>query len=406
MTSKRPCMRRARRYAGATLTGGLLGLLTLLLTGCAGTSGVALPDGAAMAPPLPAKGNLAHEPTAPPVVGLEQPDLLPDFARPRVVDERNRIFSGFYYRGLRAEDFQASTPPEFARGHEQLLGAVSCVSISPTLVRRGGVRGASDNVPGEASPNIEALGFSAVFDPQCSWRNPDLPEEVLGFVLQHEQVHFALMEITARQLNQRSVELTAMLMQSALAGQSDPDRPLDPIRVPIEAKVAQDLHRHEQFDKDTSTATTAAVQQRWFDRVMLELSLMPEITASGARTQTLRLVADCQAYAARLEQLEATLGGPDIRAHERLAGQHELCTRQIVASVQRLARESPLACRALLRRTLGRQSARGQSLWPQAHWLADALASPPAQLGQWTTLGADDYAYQALFEHLCSERWP
>jgi hypothetical protein len=47
---------------------------------------------------------------------------------------------------------------------------------------------------------IERLAFEAVMLPDRSWWNPKIPANMRGYVLQHEQIHFALMELAAQQL--------------------------------------------------------------------------------------------------------------------------------------------------------------------------------------------------------------
>ena len=53
------------------------------------------------------------------------------------------------------------------------------------------------------SARVEQVVFEAVMIPEKSWWNPHLEKGREDYVLQHEQIHFALMEIAARQLTAR-----------------------------------------------------------------------------------------------------------------------------------------------------------------------------------------------------------
>jgi hypothetical protein len=47
---------------------------------------------------------------------------------------------------------------------------------------------------------IDHLAFEAVMIPERSWWNPAIQANMTGYVLQHEQIHFALTELAARKL--------------------------------------------------------------------------------------------------------------------------------------------------------------------------------------------------------------
>ncbi len=48
---------------------------------------------------------------------------------------------------------------------------------------------------------IEGLRFDALMSRSCSWWNPDNAVSP-AYVLQHEQIHFDIFEVTERRLNQ------------------------------------------------------------------------------------------------------------------------------------------------------------------------------------------------------------
>ena len=50
---------------------------------------------------------------------------------------------------------------------------------------------------------ISQLKFKTVFVPECSWWNPNLAKNGENYVLQHDQIHFALTELAARKLTSK-----------------------------------------------------------------------------------------------------------------------------------------------------------------------------------------------------------
>ena len=60
---------------------------------------------------------------------------------------------------------------------------------------------------GRVRARVHNLAFTAFMDRDCSWWNPQytgLPHE---YILEHEQIHFALFEIAARRLNQQAARI-------------------------------------------------------------------------------------------------------------------------------------------------------------------------------------------------------
>jgi hypothetical protein len=52
--------------------------------------------------------------------------------------------------------------------------------------------------------SIPQITFEAMFMPTCSWWHPEVPEGLKAYVLQHEQIHFALAELAARNLRTKA----------------------------------------------------------------------------------------------------------------------------------------------------------------------------------------------------------
>lgn len=187
------------------------------------------------------------------------------------------------YRALERADFRAPEPPPEMAQHASQLGAVTCaylVPAAPLRVSAHPVTGA-DGAPryrGELAP----LSFRAVVDRGCSWwREAPLPAD---YVLEHEQVHFALTELEARRLNARARRLAARFRAEA----DTPDEVVAAARVYVEttmrASMQRLLDRNARFDRETSLRHRPEVQARWRARVERELeATRPHAASDGPR---------------------------------------------------------------------------------------------------------------------------
>lgn len=182
------------------------------------------------------------------------------------------------YRDLSREDFLAADPPSEATGSHGQLGAATCVFVAthPDTTIRASSRGL-DQQRGLVRAQVENLGFLAYMDRQCSWWNPApmaLPEE---YILEHEQVHFALFEIAARRLNRRVEQLTRQ-METVSTSQQDA---LDEIHRQIDAEMQRVIEeataRSNEFDRETSRTYRRDRQSWWWQTVNLELDRLADI---------------------------------------------------------------------------------------------------------------------------------
>lgn len=172
------------------------------------------------------------------------------------------------YRKLRRDDFRAPRPPE---GITDLSLAAICTQIvfSPhhTRLQVASIQTAKASQEYEAT--LTSVGFHAVANRACSWWSPDsawikTDEEIL----EHEQVHFAITELAARELNIRAAEMIEEL-------RSVGDTPVEAI-VGINwnsiRRVRQDfLKQDDEFDREMSVFVSRARQQVWLRRVESEL---------------------------------------------------------------------------------------------------------------------------------------
>jgi hypothetical protein len=199
---------------------------------------------------------------------------LPEYARPRVVDldhQQVSLDGAFTYRTLKVDDFQATSLPEDMASHSRKIAAHACCRLRTTTGARYKITRGTLNQKIHYFGSIESVAFEAVMVPDCSWLNPELDKAKLDYVLQHEQIHFALMELAARKLNRESRDE----IKNFIAIQPTQSAARDEIAAKIKDMVLraneQVLVEHTAFDEETSLYFDPEVQQRWFERIEEEL---------------------------------------------------------------------------------------------------------------------------------------
>lgn len=198
---------------------------------------------------------------------------LPEYARPHFLPEAENISreNSFAYRQLTLEDFQAKDlPPRYAQ-YANYIQARSCISLelSPDSQLQIG----SGIVSGKIiyTGRFQNISYIATFQPECSWWNPKSLGDRKEYILQHEQVHFAITELTARKLNR---EYGDYLSQFVAVGNT-----MAEVREQLRKEAGRlsgkgntkALAEHTAFDEDTSIAYDQKTQQEWYDRVTREL---------------------------------------------------------------------------------------------------------------------------------------
>lgn len=175
------------------------------------------------------------------------------------------------YRKLTRADFQATSVPVRLSKHKRRLNAHTAVSIRPVggakYIITSGMIGEQQLFHGRA----ENLAFEAVMFPEESWWNPAVANKRQIYVLQHEQIHFALMELEARKMTLK-VKENPMIVY--VYGNS-----VIEVRRELRERIGQlldesqrlTLQTHTEFDEDTSMRHNPQVQQEWYDKVMAEL---------------------------------------------------------------------------------------------------------------------------------------
>jgi hypothetical protein len=199
---------------------------------------------------------------------------LPEYARPRMVqanEQQEILVAGFPYRSLTPDDFRAASISEQLAEHAERINAHAIIRIRVTADSSFRITSGDFNGQSYFFGSIGHLAFEAVLLPDRSWWNPKISANMSGYVLQHEQIHFALTELAARQLTSDAhkwasdvlvIEPTRQEVLVELARQ---------INVRINAAMKASLKRQAQFDEDTSLFYSPKWQQWWSSTVEDEL---------------------------------------------------------------------------------------------------------------------------------------
>jgi len=188
------------------------------------------------------------------------------------VDESQKaLATGFTYRPLTLADFQATSLPGPLAEHAERINAHESTVIRWTADSR--LRITNGELYGKRYffGRIEHLAFEAIMLPDRSWWNPNIPVNMRHYVLQHEQIHFALTELAAQQLtidcqkwasDLLVMEPTLQEVRAELARQIN-DR--------INAAIEANLKRQAEFDEDSSLFYNPKWQQWWLQKVEEDL---------------------------------------------------------------------------------------------------------------------------------------
>lgn len=199
---------------------------------------------------------------------------LPDYAKPRTIqiDEIHKVSpTGFTYRQLAPEDFRAISLPENLSTPGDLINAQSVIQIRIT----------SDSnfrlTPWPFLDQVNYLGrinhlaFEAVMIPNYSWWNPKIKADKTSYVLQHEQIHFALIELAARKLTRDAQKWASNLVVVKETPQEVYAEIFQQIKEMINSAMEVNKKRHLEFDKDTSLFYAPSWQAWWLEKVEEEL---------------------------------------------------------------------------------------------------------------------------------------
>ena len=213
------------------------------------------------------------------VVQLSGCSRLPEYARPQFSDSAERPSGGpgFGYRPLKVSDFQATALPNSHDQYDHRIQARSCITLrssgdTSARISRGQIDGSVVYVG-----RFSQIRFEAEFNPACSWWSPDVRAERVDYVLQHELIHFALTEITARRLNLEKREEILHFMAIGSSPEEVRTQLQKEVKEVSRAAMSEDIAVHTAFDEDTSLYFDPAIQQRWYEKVTSELRELESI---------------------------------------------------------------------------------------------------------------------------------
>jgi hypothetical protein len=135
---------------------------------------------------------------------------LPKFAQPKAQSvDPDSLSDGdrIAYRDLTSKDFLAAAPPPEMKQYAERMGAVTCAHVFTEPDPQYFIEQTEDGFHGA----YNRLNFVARMDRTCSWWNPKKSQVPEKYILQHEQIHFALAESAARQLDKKAQEIVSRI---------------------------------------------------------------------------------------------------------------------------------------------------------------------------------------------------
>jgi hypothetical protein len=175
------------------------------------------------------------------------------------------------YRLLTRQDFKADSLSPEANPYAKKIGAMTCARISTTpdtgFVSREVLTAAGER---RVEARFRRLGFAAMMDRRCSWWNPNeaLPTD---YVLQHEQIHFAITELKARELDAQAPDLVKKFAVSAASHEEARAMIRAELERLLQEAMAALSERQRDFDEATSGKYDPKAQQQWLETVVREL---------------------------------------------------------------------------------------------------------------------------------------
>lgn len=196
---------------------------------------------------------------------------LPEYARPsgQVASLAGRNTGNLIrYRTLTRADFQGSEPPPQVGAHRASLGAATCGMVGPSESSQIAVKPSKDGFTGF----MPELHFEAWMDRDCSWWNPDFERASPEYVLEHEQIHFAIFELHARRLNAEAGNIVRELRAHGDTPQAAAAAVEARFQTRIRKALDGVLAQSRAFDEDTSMSANAERQAEWARRIEEELA--------------------------------------------------------------------------------------------------------------------------------------
>ncbi len=173
------------------------------------------------------------------------------------------------YRTLTRADFLAAQPPEHLAPYVDRAGAATCCQrVTEPGVQRAIQEIRSDDGTAHYEANIVDLRLRAQMDRKCSWWNPKdlgLPQD---YILEHEQIHFALCELEARNMNASIEEIRAELRSTADTSEAAQSLVRQAYEQELRRRMDSPMSRNRDFDEDTSMGHEPEAQKKWWARMI------------------------------------------------------------------------------------------------------------------------------------------
>jgi hypothetical protein len=202
---------------------------------------------------------------------------LPEYAAPKggVVDAGQLDSSDVIgYRQLTRADFRGTqAPPEFAPVAAR-VGAATCGQVRTTADTTFSINWRQET-PTSAKRHwveVKKLEFMALMDRRCSWWNEKAASRAPGYVLQHEQIHFALYELGARKLNALVASISRDMKAEGSSQQEVQAHAQKALNEALQKATEELLERNREFDEDTSLGYRPDRQRAWLKKVTEELA--------------------------------------------------------------------------------------------------------------------------------------
>lgn len=202
---------------------------------------------------------------------------MPEYAAPKggVVDAGKLDSSDVIgYRQLTRADFRGTqAPPEFAPVAAR-VGAATCGQVRTTADTTFLInwRQASPTSEKRHWVEVKKLGFMALMDRRCSWWNDKAASRAPAYVLQHEQIHFALYELGARKLNALVDSISRDMKAEGSSQQEVQAQAQKALNEALQKATDDLLERNREFDEDTSLGYRPDRQRAWLRKVTEELA--------------------------------------------------------------------------------------------------------------------------------------
>ena len=201
---------------------------------------------------------------------------LPEYAAPKggvVAAAELDSTDVISYRLLTRGDFRGTkAPPEFAAVADR-VGAATCGQLRPTNDTMFTISSRRSSPDGDTQHWVEVkkLSFMALMDRHCSWWNDKTASRAPGYVLQHEQIHFALYELGARKLNASVESIKKTMMREGNSQESVQNHAQQALNDALIKATEELLSRNRDFDEDTSLGYRPDRQRAWLRKVNEEL---------------------------------------------------------------------------------------------------------------------------------------